>query len=125
MYMLVLLCCEKKSFHKITKTYLMDFGGMETKRREIIALRFFIFREMTLSGRKRSISRGSMFGDGVQTEQVDYNYACVPVDQEDLKSQLRDYIVCVALEKGDTSTKFAAVNIGQCVRLLHCIIIVI
>ena len=96
---------------------------METKRRAIIALRFFIFSHTMLKGRKRSISRGSMLGDGVQTEQVDYEYFCKRVGAK--KDLLQDYIVCVALEKNDTDTNFISQGIGQYARLLHCIMIVI
>lgn len=58
-----------------------------------------------------------MSGDGVQTEQVDYKYSCTPVGVGDQNSQ--EYIVCVALQKGDTEKKFQSLNIGQYVRLLH------
>lgn len=70
----------------------------------------FIFREETFKGIKRSISRGSMLGDGVKTEQVDYKYSCVPVD---LGANRKDYIVCVALEREDTGAKFKSLPIGQ------------
>ena len=50
-------------------------------------------------------------GDGVQTEQVDYKYSCMPVDVGELNS--KDYIVCVVLEKGDTGASFKSLFIGK------------
>ena len=70
----------------------------------------FIFREKTFKGRKRSTSRGSKLGDGVKIEQMDYKYSCMPVDQG---ASRKDYIVCVALEKGDTGANFRSLSIGQ------------
>lgn len=101
----------------------MGFDVMQTTRRAIIALRFFIFREKTFKRRKRSISRGGVQGDGVQMEQVDYKYSCMPVAVGELNS--KDYIVCVALEKGDTEASFKSLFIGQYLRSVNCIKIVI
>lgn len=61
-------------------------------------------------GRKRSVSRGGMLGDGVKTELVDYKYSCIPVD---LGANRKDYIVCVALEKLDAGAKFKSLSIGK------------
>jgi len=101
----------------------MSFDAMETTRRAIIALRFFIFREKTLKRRKRSISRGGMLGDGVQMERVNYKYSCMPVAVGELNR--KDYIVCVALEKGDTEASFKSLFIGQYLRSVNRIMIVI
>ena len=64
-----------------------------------------------------------MLGDGVQTEQVDYKYSCMPVDVGEQNK--KDYIVCVALEKGDTDASFKSLFIGQHVRSVNCTMIVI
>ena len=96
---------------------------MEMKLRATIALRYFIFRETKFKRRQRSISRGSLLGDGVQTEEVDYTYSCMPVAVT--VENRKDYIVCVALEIGETDPSFKSLNIGQYVRSLNCIMIVI
>ena len=101
----------------------MDFDAMEMKLRATIALRYFIFRETKFKRRQRSISRGSLLGDGVQTEEVDYTYSCMPVAVT--VENRKDYIVCVALEIGETDPSFKSLNIGQYVRSLNCIMIVI
>ena len=101
----------------------MDFDAMEMKLRATIALRYFIFRETKFKRRQRSISRGSLLGDGVQTEEVDYTYSCMPVAVT--VENRKDYIVCVALEIGETGPSFKSLNIGQYVRSLNCIMIVI
>lgn len=64
-----------------------------------------------------------MQGDGVQMEQVDYKYSCMPVAVGELNS--KDYIVCVALEKGDTEASFKSLFIGQYLGSVNCIKIVI
>jgi len=51
-----------------------------------------------------------MLGDGVQIEQVDYKYSCMPVAVGELKR--KDYILCVAMEKGDTEPIFKSLFIG-------------
>lgn len=64
-----------------------------------------------------------MLGNGVQPEQVDYKYSCMPVDVGELNR--KDYIVCVALEKGDTGASFKSLFIGQYLTSVNCIMIVI
>ena len=64
-----------------------------------------------------------MLGDGVQTEKVDYKYSCKPVAEQ--VQNIKDYIVCVALEIGETDASFKSLNIGQYLRSLNCIMIVI
>ena len=61
-------------------------------------------------------------GDEVQTEQVDYKYSCTPVAVGEHNS--KDYIVCVALEKGETGTIFQSLLISQYLRSVNCIMIV-
>ncbi|KAJ7370742.1 hypothetical protein OS493_030162 [Desmophyllum pertusum] len=68
------------------------------------------FREKTFKTRTSSISRGAVQGDGVQTEEVDYKYSCMPVDVRE-----KDYIVCVALEKGDTGATYKSLFIDRSV----------
>ena len=89
---------------------------------KFIALRIFLFREKTFKSRKRSLPKGSTLSDGVQTEQVDYKYSCTPVAVGELNR--KDYIVCVALEKGDTGASFKSLLIGQYLRTANCIMIV-
>ena len=68
------------------------------------------FREKIFSGRTRSTSRGGVLGDGVQTEKVDYKYSCTPVE---LGEKRKDYIVCVAIEIGDSGAKYKSYSIGK------------
>ena len=51
-----------------------------------------------------------MLGDGVQTEKVDYKYSCTPVE---LGEKRKDYIVCVAIEIGDSGAKYKSYSIGK------------
>ena len=69
-----------------------------------------IFREKIFKDRKRSVSRGGILGDRVKIELVDYKYSCVPVDSG---ASRKDYIVCVALDKGETEARFKSLSIGK------------
>jgi len=89
---------------------------------KFIALHIFLFREKTFKSRKRSLPKGSTLSDGVQTEEVDYKYSCTPVAVGELNR--KDYIVCVALEKGETGASFKSSFIGQYLRSANCIMIV-
>lgn len=56
--------------------------------------------------RRLSTSRGGVLGDGVQTEIISYSYACAPVELGTDRG--KEYMVCVALAKGDTGEKYAS-----------------
>ena len=60
--------------------------------------------------RSRAVSRGGSLGDGVQEEQIDYSYSCTPLDVGEL---IKEFIVCIALEKGDTAALFKSLYIGK------------
>ena len=70
----------------------------------------FYFREKEFP-RRLSTSRGGVLGDGVQTEIISYLYACAPVELGTDRG--KEYMVCVALAKGDTGEKYASRLISE------------
>lgn len=70
----------------------------------------FYFREKEFP-RRLSTSRGGVLGDGVQTEIISYSYACTPVELGTDRG--KEYMVCVALAKGDTGEKYASRLISE------------